>query len=219
MDKRWLDKGIYVFSREDILLLHKENMKTRKNIYTMLSVSAPLLILLVLLVCFLSNYLMEPKVGDIGAIGPSGETVQLIPSINPSPTKEMAFKFASSAALEIRTFFFSTYFKDIRKVEHLFTPEAYNEYLLELYESGLFSRVKNESLNVTSALSPKSSINAAFTVIDGERLFFIKIDLILRVENLSGDDEFSKESLFFTLVETDRGVSKHGLQIKSLEPF
>ncbi|MBE0420531.1 DotI/IcmL/TraM family protein [Pseudoalteromonas nigrifaciens] len=219
MRSDWLDKGIYVFSKDDIVSLYNESLALKRQIYIKLTLLVPVLIFLVALIGFFSNYLMTPKIGDIGAIAPDGETVELTPSINPSIRKEFAYEFAVNAAIDIRTFFFLTYYKDITNLEHLFTPRAYNEYLLALEESGIFKRVKAESLNVTAALSPKSNVNAAFNIIDGERLFFVRIDINIRIENLSGDDDFAAESLFFTLAEVDRGKSKYGLRIKSLEPF
>ncbi|MGP4943200.1 DotI/IcmL/TraM family protein [Pseudoalteromonas nigrifaciens] len=219
MREDWQAKGIYVFSKEDIIELYNSSLSVKKAIYLKLSLMAPVLILLIILVFFFCKHLSTPKIGDIGAIGPNGETLELTPTINPQPTKRNAYDFAVNAAVQIRTFFFTSYYKDIKSLEPLFSPAAYNEYLLALSGNGTFTRVKNESLNVTAALSPKSTINAAFNVIDGERLFFVKVDIILRIENLSGEDEFDKESLFFTLQESDRGQSKYGLQIKSLEPF
>lgn len=104
--------------------------------------------------------LMTPNVGDIGVFDPNGETTLLSPNINPRPTKGMAFNFANDAATSIRTFFFSSYYKDISDLEPLFTPKAFNDYLELLNASGLLQRVKAESLNVTAALSSRNTINA-----------------------------------------------------------
>lgn len=214
-----LNKGIYYFTRTDIVELYNEALHLRRVIYIKFSIIAPSTILLIALTLLLTKDLMTPKVGDIGVYTPDGETSKLNSIINPSPTKENAFNYALAAAIEIRTFFFSTYFKDITKLEGLFTTEAYNDYLLSLNDSGMFNKVRAESLNVTAAESPRNTINAKFSIEGGKNYFYVRIRLILRIESLSGEDEFSTEELFFKLQEVDRGSSKYGLLISSLEPF
>lgn len=219
MDKRWIDKEIYVFSKEDIIEIYNDSLKEKKRIFLLFSITVPCVIVLVILVMLTVNEITKPNIGDIGFFTPDGESSVVTPSINPKVTKELAYDFAVDAAIQIRTFFFSTYYKDLSQLEPLFTAEAYNQFLLSLNASGLFTRVKAESLNVTAALSPRSDINALAVYQNGTNNFYVRVRIMLRIENLSGEDKFENEDLFFNLIEVDRGRSKRGLLINSLEPF
>lgn len=219
MKELLLARGVLFFTKDDIKELQIERLAIRKSLYIKFSFIVPSIVLLITIILLLTKELMTPKVGDIGLFSTDGETTPLKPIINPSPTKENAFNYAVDAATEIRSFFFSTYFNDIKKLEPLFTPEAYNSYLLSLSESGIFTRVQEESLNVTAVESPRSQVNAAYNIEDGVPYYYVRVKLLLRIEGLSGEDEYSSEELFFKLQEVDRGKSKHGLLISSLEPF
>ena len=219
MNPMWLDKGVAVFTKEDILFLFHENNDLKKTINLKLIYCMPLLFIVGALTVFLTIDITTPKVGDIGVFDPNGETTLLTPTINPRPTKGMAFNFATNAALRIRTFFFATYYEDVSGLEPLFTPQAFNDYLELLNNSGLLRRVKGESINVTAALSAKNSINAINVIEDNTSYYYVRVVLILRLENLSGVDEFSTEEFLFKLEEVDRGRSKYGLLISSMESF
>ncbi|MDI4652594.1 MULTISPECIES: DotI/IcmL/TraM family protein [Pseudoalteromonas] len=219
MDKRWIEKEIYVFTKEDISEIYNDSLQTKKRIFLLFSVIVPSVVALICCVILTVNEIVKPNIGDIGFYATDGETSVVVPSINPAVTNENAYGFAVDAAIQIRTFFFSTYYKDLTALEPLFTPEAYNDFLLTLNASGLLTRVKAESLNVTAALSPSSEINALSVYQDGANHFYVRVKIMLRIENLSGDDQFESEDLFFNLIEVDRGRSKRGLQIYSLEPF
>lgn len=219
MDGQWLERGISFYKKEDVEAIYNDSLRLKYLIMVKLTLSVPLVIAIIIITCLLTNELITPKVGDLGVFDPDGETMQLTPVINPQPTNENAYNFALDAAIEIRTFFFSNYYENIIALEPLFTTSAFNDYLLELEGSGLLTRVKLESLNVTAAESGKNTINASFQIEDGKPYFYVRVKILLRIENLSGKDEFSFEDLFFKLAVVDRGQSKYGLLISSLEPF
>lgn len=214
-----LERGICYFTADDVTRLFRQNGYLKSLIIKRLYSIAMLSILFFVLTAMLAYRLVNPLIGNFVTYDPNGEIRRLTPSINKPVTAKNAYEFATQKLQVVRTMFFISYWKDLKHQEELFTADAFNAYLSYLDESGMLYRIRDEHINVTATLSPTQEIGA-YKSHEGDSVFwFIKVSLLLRIEQESGIDGLSRESFLVKLIEVDRDESKFGLKIASLEPF
>jgi len=205
-----------LISKNDIEDMYNQNIEDSKKITFRLWWASALVLLFVVLVTCLSYRILNPLIGVAGVISPKGDVTQLSPNNNVDITGEAAYKFAKEAAIELNTYFFINYSEKLQSDEILFTSEGYDLYLGSTFESGLYTNVISNLLNVTSSISSKHFINAADFFRSGEHIWIVHVSLNLRTETKSGVDLLSDKRIVITMKEVDRNLSNKGLLIMEI---
>ena len=204
------------YSKEDILNLDTENAKLKvvikKRLYGVLGLSS-------ILMCLASAIVIQsatPNLGETVAFSPDGQVSIIKPNLNELLPAQHVFNFATDTVVELNTYLFRDYQNHLRNISDRFSYEGWDAFLTSFSESGTFERISDEYINLVSVPATDNRPNAGRTIIDGKVTWFVRVKILSREENLSGEDQHSSTSYLVRLVEVERSISPYGLQISDI---
>lgn len=207
-------QNILYFTKFDIekmsianLILRKSVKRKLWNVMFLSSIYSALMIMM-------SIDVVIPRIGNIGAYKPDGEVFLLTPQINPRVNVKHAYNYAVNVIQDLRTYGFLTYVDSILASEKYFSPQGFEQYLLNIESTGHIARIINNRENRLSIVSPEQSIWAMRRIEGSNAFWYVSVKLLTRIETLNGKDILLSENVEIKLKEVTRDVSEHGLLIE-----
>ncbi len=139
-----------------------------------------------------------------------------MPSVNGLLAGQHVFEFATDTVVELNTYEFTNYIEHLRSLSSRFTRSGWKAFLDSFSRSDTYNRISEEYINLVSVPSYEHKPNAGRTIIDGQIVWFVKVRVLSREENLSGIDVHSASTYLVRLIEVDRTVSPAGLLVSDI---
>lgn len=182
---------------ESLELVRLRNNFYRDNyrrVMKLLLVMSLALVILVLTMAYLFTHRPEPK---YFATTQSGRVLELVPLSNPMLSTEALLNWASQVAMGSYTYNFANYRQKIQMQENNFTSDAWQQFLLQLKQSGNIDAVDQRKINVSAVVSG-SPVVVYQGMLDGRYAWKVQVPLL--VTFVSASDHFQKNYMVTMVV-------------------
>lgn len=183
-------------AEESLELIRLRNNFYRDNyrrVMKLLLIMSLAMVILVLTMAYLFTHRAEPK---YFATTQSGRVLQLVPLSSPMLSTEALLSWASQVAMGAYTFNFANYRQKIQMQEINFTSDAWQQFLIQLKDSGNIQAVDQRKINV-SAVIAGTPVVVYQGMLTGRYAWKVQVPLL--VTFLSASDRFQK-SYMVTMV-------------------
>lgn len=162
---------------------YRDNYRRVMKLLLMMSV---VMIILVITMAYLFTHRPEPK---YFATTQSGRVLQLVPLSNPMLSSESLLSWASQVAMGSYTYNFANYRQKIQMQEVNFTSDAWQQFLLQLNNSGNIQAIDQRKINVSAVIA-----GAPVIVYEGmlSGRYAWKVQVPLLVTFVSASDRFQR---------------------------
>ncbi len=174
---------------ESLELVRLRNNFYRDNyrrVMKLLLIMSCVMVVLVLTMAYLFTHRPEPK---YFATTQSGRVLELVPLSTPMLTTEALLSWASQVAMGSYTYNFANYRQKIQQQEINFTSDAWQQFLIQLKDSGNIQAVDQRKINVGAVIA-----GAPVVVYQGmlNGRYAWKVQVPLLVTFVSASDRFQK---------------------------
>lgn len=176
-------------TEESLELVRLRNNFYRDNyrrVMKLLLIMSLVMVILVLTMAYLFTHRPEPK---YFATTQSGRVLQLVPLSAPMLSTEALLSWASQVAMGSYTYNFANYRQKIQMQENNFTSDAWQQFLVQLKDSGNLQAVDQRKINVSAVVSGAPVVVYQGTL-DGRYAWKVQVPLL--VTFVSASDRFQK---------------------------
>lgn len=177
---------------ESLELIRLRNNFYRDNyrrVMKLLLIMSCALVILVLTMAYLFTHRPEPK---YFATTQTGRVLQLVPLSTPMLSTEALLNWASQVAMGAYTYNFANYRQKLQLQQINFTTDAWQQFLLQLKNSGNIQAVDQRKINV-SAVASGAPVVVYQGMLDGRYAWKVQVPLL--VTFVSASDRFQKNYL------------------------
>ena len=176
-------------TEESLELVRLRNNFYRDNyrrVMKLLLIMSLVMVILVLTMAYLFTHRPESK---YFATTQSGRVLQLVPLSSPMLSTEALLSWASQVAMGSYTYNFANYRQRIQTQEINFTSDAWQQFLLQLKDSGNIQAVDQRKINVSAVVSG-APVVVYQGMLDGRYAWKVQVPLL--VTFVSASDRFQK---------------------------
>jgi len=176
-------------TEESLELVRLRNNFYRDNyrrVMKLLLIMSLVMVILVLTMAYLFTHRPEPK---YFATTQSGRVLQLVPLSAPMLSTEALLSWASQVAMGSYTYNFANYRQKMQMQETNFTSDAWQQFLVQLKDSGNLQAVDQRKINVSAVVSG-APVVVYQGMLDGRYAWKVQVPLL--VTFVSASDRFQK---------------------------
>lgn len=176
-------------TEESLELVRLRNNFYRDNyrrVMKLLLIMSLVMVILVLTMAYLFTHRPEPK---YFATTQSGRVLQLVPLSAPMLSTEALLSWASQVAMGSYTYNFANYRQKMQMQENNFTSDAWQQFLVQLKDSGNLQAVDQRKINVSAVVSG-APVVVYQGMLDGRYAWKVQVPLL--VTFVSASDRFQK---------------------------
>lgn len=176
-------------TEESLELVRLRNNFYRDNyrrVMKLLLIMSLVMVILVLTMAYLFTHRPEPK---YFATTQSGRVLQLVPLSAPMLSTEALLSWASQVAMGSYTYNFANYRQKMQMQENNFTSDAWQQFLVQLKDSGNLQAVDLRKINVSAVVSG-APVVVSQGMLDGRYVWKVQVPLL--VTFVSASDRFQK---------------------------
>lgn len=184
-------------TEESLELVRLRNNFYRDNyrrVMKLLLIMSLVMVILVLTMAYLFTHRPEPK---YFATTQSGRVLQLVPLSNPMLSTEALLSWASQVAMGSYTYNFANFRQKIQMQENNFTSDAWQQFLVQLKDSGNLQAVDQRKINVSAVVSG-APVVVYQGMLDGRYAWKVQVPLL--VTFVSASDRFQKNYMVTMVV-------------------
>lgn len=150
------------------------------------------------------SYLMDPD----------GRVVAVQPLRDPTLTDTQVLNWAKDRVVDLHSFTFTNYLREIEKLRPYFLDEAFSNYVTALKQSKIIAKIKKDNLLVT-ATPASAPIIVNKRVVDGAYTWTVQVPILQTIEGGKSGGEKTTLNATMVVQRVPRTTNLSGVNIRS----